>query len=71
MTVDMATSGAEITKLQEDETVANKKNSELAQDLAKFSSLALISSEASASGFLKPTTTLYVSGSSGVAARLP
>lgn len=69
--VEMATSGAELAKLEGEKAALTRTNNEISEDLVKASSLSSIEKSADSLGFIRPTVTLYLSPEGGVAANLP
>ncbi len=58
--VDSATSGAEISKLQDQKVDLEKRNRELSQELIKSSSVSALEPGAEGLGFAKPEKTVYL-----------
>lgn len=60
MTIETATSGIEVRKLEETESVLTAQKSELESRIAQTRSLAELQGQSGALGFVKPTDTVYI-----------
>lgn len=67
LTIDTATSGAEVLKLEKEEAEYLQKNRNLTDLLVKSSSLNSADKEALALGFEKPELVIYISQKEAVA----
>ena len=70
LTVETATSGAVLAKLEDEESSLLQQNKELEEAIVKASSLNDLENRSSELGFAKSSQILYISGSSEVA-KLP
>lgn len=70
LTIEVATSGAQLAQLEQEEAVLTKQNRELSDQLVKASSLITLGEEAKVLGFKKPSQIIYVTEKE-VVAKLP
>lgn len=70
ITIDTATSGMEIGKLQKDEAQLLEEKSRLEEALIKGESMASLSQKSAEMGFVKPQDTVYITSVEPVA-KLP
>jgi hypothetical protein len=71
ITIEMVTSSAEISALDKKEKELTEKNRILTGEIIKYSSLTGYEKMADSLGFAKPVSTLYITKTEGVAAKLP
>lgn len=70
LTIEAATSGAQIAQLEQEEAVLTKQSRELSDKLVKASSLITLGEEAEVLGFKKPSQIIYITEKE-VVAKLP
>lgn len=70
LTIETATSGAQLAQLEQEEAVLTKQNRELSDQLVKASSLTSLGEEAEVLGFKKPSQIIYITEKEAVA-KLP
>ena len=70
MTVEMASSGAEFSKLEKEEAVLRGENQRLGAELVSASSLSQFENTYESLGFIKPEKTIYITEEDAVA-KLP
>ncbi len=70
LTIESATSGAQIAQFEQEEAVLTKQNRELSDQLVKASSLITLGEEAEILGFKKPSQVIYITEKE-VVAKLP
>lgn len=70
MTVEMASSGAVLAKLEKEEATLRARNHALGEELVSSSSLSSFESSSASLGFGKPEKTIYITERDAVA-RLP
>lgn len=71
MTIDVATSGSEISSLENQVASLNLRNRELNAQVIKYSSVAGVDGESQGLGFDKPEKTVYLTPDHGFFAKLP
>ncbi len=71
MAVDVATSGAEISKLGREAEALSQRNRELTQEVIKLSSISVVDESSQTLGFAKPEKTVYLTPQEAVFAKLP
>ena len=70
LTIESATSGAQIAQLEQEEAILTKQSRELSDKLVKASSLITLGEEAKVLGFKKPSQIIYITEKEAVA-KLP
>ena len=70
LTIEAATSGAQVAQFEQEEAVLTKQNRELSDQLVKASSLITLGEEAEILGFKKPSQVIYITEKE-VVAKLP
>lgn len=70
MTVEMASSGAELSKLEKEEVELRAENQRIGAELISASSLSQFESTYESLGFIKPEKTIYITEEEAVA-KLP
>lgn len=70
MTVEMASSGAELSKLEKEEVGLRAENQRIGAELISSSSLSQFESTYESLGFIKPEKTIYITEEEAVA-KLP
>lgn len=69
--VGISTSGAELTKLENEEELLVAQNQNYKEQIMGMSSLTEIEGRAQELGFIKPLDVVYIAGESAVTAKLP
>jgi len=70
LTIEAATSGAQVVQFEQEEAVLTKQNRELSDQLVKASSLITLGEEAEILGFKKPSQIIYITEKE-IVAKLP